>query len=551
MKEIYKRISLLIFFVAIISTINYAQVETVPADQEIYYFLKKLQVKGAIENYNDIILPLSKSYLTSIVESINKLKLNSLELSYLDKLKKKYLSFDTQPSIFESFPSNVFADNNSHLYRYKDSAINFTLDPYFYSQSIYSANNGGKAGLIDFGGRVSGTYKNLFGFKLTGSNGFVLGDRNTAILNRTIEQSFTFNDTKMNYFDNTEGYIRIANENLSLQLGRERVIWGNGYLDKITLGLNPPKFDFVKFDFTYKNLSYNFLHGWLIRKPIYTPTDSLVTKIERKPEKYIAISRIGYNTSKFNIGVSQTIIYSDRSFEAAYLNPFLFWESAQRSLNDVDNSFLSIDGRFRVFNGIELSISSIIDDIDFGKISKGEWFDNSHGLVLQSAIFLTDPILPENTDFIVEYTLLRPYTFSHPGYYDQLTYTNNGYMLGAPLEPNSTKINSLIRYRFSPSINGGFGYSLVKHGKNILDENGKLVKTVGGDVYRFLTIDDEQSVYLLKGDLETTNNYTFFIIYEPFIGYIFRLDFNHINYSSKGRSKANSNLFLTFYIDIN
>ena len=124
-------------------------------------------------------------------------------------------------------------------------------------------------------------------------------------------------------------------------------------------------------------------------------------------------------------------------------------------------------------------------------------------------------------------------------------------MLGAPLEPNSIKINSQLNYRFTPFLNVGLGYSLMKHGKNIYNENGNLIKSVGGDVFRFLTINDEQNVYLLKGDIETTRQMVLFLVYEVYLGYVLRLDYNYTRYNFKKLNQSTHNLFLTFYLDFN
>ena len=178
---------------------------------------------------------------------------------------------------------------------------------------------------------------------------------------------------------------------------------------------------------------------------------------------------MNYNpTSALNLGISQSIIYSNRPFELAYLNPFLFWESAQRSMNDLDNSFLTFDGRFLFTNGFELNSSIMFDDINFKRLFKGEWAGSNNGTAWQIGGFFTNPILPDNVIFRIEYIQIRPYIFSHPGGYADLTYTSNGYLLGTNLQPNSTLFSLKLDYQFTSKISAGIKFDHQLHGKNVM-----------------------------------------------------------------------------------
>ncbi|MDL1894287.1 hypothetical protein FBQ87_15585, partial [Sphingobacteriales bacterium CHB3] len=53
---------LCVLFVLIfgIHAVSFSQVETVPATHPVYTFLKRMEVKGAIERYRDAVLPISR-----------------------------------------------------------------------------------------------------------------------------------------------------------------------------------------------------------------------------------------------------------------------------------------------------------------------------------------------------------------------------------------------------------------------------------------------------------------------------------------------------------
>ncbi|MBK9282735.1 MAG: hypothetical protein IPM51_00235 [Sphingobacteriaceae bacterium] len=270
--------------------------------------------------------------------------LSTVEQEKMDRIfiQLGFIDSNQVVNFFDSFPDkflqNITQENEKHLYSYSDPMLKFFVDPLFEYKFIYSDKNKRSSSLLNFGGRIRGSYDDWFGYYIEASNGSIHGDRATAFLDRRVEQSFTFNDTKINFFDNTQGYLRLEKGPLNFQLGRERILWGNGRINKLILSNNAQAFDFIKFNFAYKSLRYDFLHGWLVMKPELMQVNNDISKEKRS--KYIAISRLGFSPNNdISLGISQMIIYSNRPFEAAYLNPFLFWESAQRSLNDLDNSF--------------------------------------------------------------------------------------------------------------------------------------------------------------------------------------------------------------------
>lgn len=291
---------------------------------------------------------------------------------------------------------------------------------------------------------------------------------------------------------------------------------------------NPPLFDFLRFHIAYKSLRYDFLHGWLV-----LPYDSFYinerTQYARvKNSKYLAISRLGFTPiSELKFGISQMIIYANRPFEAAYLNPFLFWESAQRSLGDLDNSFLTLDARYKILNGLETSASIIFDDIKFSVLLKGEFSRTDNRSAWQAGAIVTNPILPENLSLKLEYLQIRPYTFSHPDIGESLTYTNNSYLLGVNLQPNSTVLSSEINYLLKGDFELGLKYSHILHGNNYYDENGNIVKNVGGNIFINHNLYDSETAPLLDGLLETTDDITVSIQYEILYGIYLNFVFNN------------------------
>jgi len=519
----------------------YPQIETIPADHDVYPFLKNMFIRGALANYDDVILPMSRSQIVAYLKEIetNSNLLSETEKELLCRMEVKMGAKSGGPvSYFNNFPSGFFSNykeyNQKHLYFYQDSNANFNVDVFGDLTYLYSQKLKDYSFLFNVGGQLYGSYSDWLGFLVEGSNGTQFHNRQVAELDPRVKTSFSFNQTGLDFFDFTQGYIRLEKDDVSLQLGRERILWGNGYISKMILSQNPPLFDFLRFHIKYKALRYDFLHAWLVQPFETTFIDSLTGNIREKGSKYLAISRLGISpVPELKLGITQMIIYANRPFEAAYLNPFLFWESAQRSLGDLDNSFLALDATYKVASGVEGSASIIFDDILYSALFKGKFNQVDNRSAWQAGVIFTNPVLPVNMTLKAEYLQIRPYTFSHPDLGESLTYTNNSYMLGTNLQPNSTSFSTEISYLFPGQWKLGITYSHVLHGNNYYDSKGNLIKNVGGNIFENLTIYDSRTAALLDGKLEKRDIFTIKIQNEILYGIYLDLIFNSSHLQSE------------------
>ena len=510
-----------------------------------------MYLKGALINYDDVILPLSKERVAGYLKEIDSRQelLTASEKELLCRMETKLgIKKEAAGSYFRNFPTGFIDNyrqyNEKHLYTYRDSIVTFNVDLTGDLTYIYSEKYNDYSFLLNAGGQFYGSYSNWLGFLLEGSNGSQYYNRKVAEIDPRVKTSFTFNHTGLNFFDYTQGYIRLQKDDVNLQLGRERVLWGSGYINRMILSNNPPLFDFIKFGIKYKSLSYDFMHAWLVQPFETIHIDSLTGDIRQKGSKYLAISRFGVNPfPELKLGISQMIIYANRPFEAAYLNPFLFWESAQRTLGDLDNSFLSLDARYKILDGIEISTSVIFDDILFSALFKGKFDKVDNRSAWQAGIIMTDPIMPSNTSLKIEYLQIRPYTFSHPDIGEALTYTNNSFILGTNLQPNSTQLSLSLDYLLTAQWEIGLSYSHTLHGKNFYDANGRLIRNVGGNIFENLTIYDSDTASLLDGEQERKEEIYLSIRNEILYGVYLDLIFNSSFSRSANMSRSDYSIY--------
>lgn len=540
------------FFIVLLQTICFTQVENVPAENYVYDYLKVLSVKGIITGYDDMVLPLSKKDITNyLLEAERKrILLSDNEKYLLDRMKIKLNigENDSYSLIRDTFPSNFNLffnkDKAKYLYFFKDSSLNIYINPIIEDKFIYSKDKNSTANLFNFGGKLYGSYSDWFGFYLSASNGTETGNRSVAELDPAVNKSFTFNNTGINYFDQTEGYARIEKGEIGLEVGRERILWGRG-INKLFISNNAPIFDFIRFNAGFNIFRIDYLHGWLVQPTYSTYDNSLNNYIKNKNPKYIAIGRIGINPSNnISVGLTQTIVYANRPIELAYLNPFLFFESAQRSLNDLDNSFLALDGKFRIIDGLEISSIIDFDDIKFNTIGTEGFGSIQTRYAWQTDFMITNPVLPENFSLVFDCVIIRPYVYSHYGIGESLTYSNNSYLLGPDLQPNSIDFSIRLNYVLNPDVIFFAEYDNIRHGNNIYDSNGNLVTNVGGDAFQYFRWGDSRRTHILDGILDVTNKISFNLEYEFTLGFYFGFQYDYISFHKDGfENKKENNLW--------
>jgi hypothetical protein len=529
---------LILLFLVILSDAASPQNDYVSAVHPVYTFLKSMSVRGIISEYSDAVLPLSRKEITNHLFTLNK---NSEHLSSTEiQLVSKYLSrFDYSDfNIVTEDIRYLFRSKEKKFYYYIDSLTSFSVSPVFETSLMYSTSTRKSSSFFNFGGYSYGSYSDWFGFSVSATNAYVTGDRETAAFDERVRRSFTFNQTAINFFDETRGHFGLHSGIFHLQFGRERILWGVGYNDRLILSDNPPLFDFLRFNISYKILNYDFLHGWLVQNTQIKNVD-LLPDVEIKPSKYIAANRLGINLSNnLNLGVSQVMIYSNRPLEAAYLNPFLLWESAQRSLHDLDNSFLILDAEVKAAKGLAVSGTYLFDDINFNLIE--DWNNISNRSGWQLSTFITYPVVLKDMILKLEYTQIRPYTFSHLGTgTDALTYTNSGYMLSYPYQPNSALLSFLLGYNFSEDISLNIKYSFLKHGDNKRDSSG-ILQNYGGNIFEFPRDSDPGKTYLFEGILTNEHVLSFTFSRELLRNYLLEFNSDFIFSKTEGVSVSRS-----------
>ena len=467
-----------------------AQVELVPVSNNVYDFLKQMQVKGVIKEYNSSYSPVDRRTVFKYLEKINarKEELSSVDKKILAEALTEFnpaavvndslaYSFFNSPSV-----SNIFDNSRQkYLYMYKDSSVSFYVDgaanASFRSFEGDSFSNSIAVG--ELGLRFRGTLFNHVGYYLRLSNGQqVYGGYEDRVVAAGYDPKLSSNVKFINekYFDSFEGYLRYAADGnwLALTIGREALTYGFGYIDKLFISTNAAPFDFIKLDLEYKAISYSFMYGSI-------KGDSLGVSLD---SKNVVSNSLNLNFGRFKFGFFETIIVANRQLSFTYLNPINFLISADFSYqkkND-NNALCGFNMEIVPFNNLALQGTLLIDDLDFSTLFKDESMrDNKFGL--QAGLMWNEFLTLSNLKFTAEYTKIYPYVYTHRT--NKTTYSHWDLSLGHHLPPNSDEIIGKLDYNFSQRIrmSASFAYQRSADGI-VLDSKGTLIRNYGGSLLR-------------------------------------------------------------------
>lgn len=510
---------------------GFSQVENVPLSYPVYQFLKEMAVKKAISGYDDDNPNLSRYEVANFLKTIDtcKKQLNQTELELLAKYKSEFIPeestndntwrmFGSQKNFSENL-TDFFSNKQKYLYFIGEEGNNVFIEGlgniYFGSEFKPGNKN---ALIMDGGLRARGTIFYHLGYSFDFYKGAVFGQKEFApYMEPRLKTDFKFNeDTEIiKNYDFTSAYLKFnikpfSGADFNAQFGREKLTYGYGYGSKAILSGDNPDMDFLKMDFKYDVIRFS---------SIFSSTVGYLSQVrDERYTKYFSAHRLKISLENlFAIAISDVIVYNGR-IEFAYLNPILFWNFAEKSLQDRDNKNFAIDFQTNFLKNIEIQGTLFVDDDEQFALFTGKT-DRDQKFVYQIGTFIYEPFI-NNLSLVFEYTKIRPYTYSH---YDiKNNYTAYGINLGHRIGPNADELFSRISYNISDWGRINFEYRHIRKGNNIYDAEGNLIRNVGGDVaYTFRDGVDNTEAKFLDGERVNTDNFLINFRFIPIRNYTF------------------------------
>lgn len=484
-----------------------SQVENIPLENDVYKFLKEMKVKGILEDISEDNPNLSKARVQELIKIVEK---NSDKLSYVEsqllyKHREEFFYEELTPSRkWEMFGDektsgsfgSFFSNRNKFLYTYQKGDNNFYLELIDRVQQGFELHPDNRSATLYGGGlRFHGTLFGKLGYHFSFLKGLAGGSRNFAeVIAPWLNTNFKWyeNIEKIGNYDFVEGYLKYAvnptdGMDISLQLGREPISFGYGYGDKLVLSKIRNNMDFLKFNFSWGIIDFTSLHASTVGK--------FSTERMENYTKYYALNRLKFKFENlFDIGVGESIVYSDRGFDFAYLNPLNFYKMVEMDLQDRDNGTFHFDIQTKCFDNLELQATYFMDENVIWRLSELDKYVNK--TAYQIGAFWYEAFFVKNLSLIAEYTRTRPYIYTHTN--PKNTYTTSMNPLGHSIGPNADEIYAKLAYNFSADLRLEVEYRRIRAGNNVVSPNGNIIKNVGSDPFLpwRVGIDDETAVFL-------------------------------------------------------
>jgi hypothetical protein len=394
-------------------------------------------------------------------------------------------------------------------------------------------DNGRNTAIVNFGGRIRGSIYDHFGFSIKAANGTYFGNRALAQTLPPLRYNYKIERQKENtigddYFDQTFGYFTAHYKNFEFKIGRDKRVIGYGPIKTIVSSDSPPM-DYLALNFNYSFFNFSFFHSKLQGERSFE-YDSVQGSRNIVDDKFLAYHRFGFDLSKhLNFGFGEMAVYSNRSIDLSYLNPFNYYKSIEHVNKDRDNLIFFFDLHNNSFKGLQLYATMLIDDMDFGKFGTSHYVNKTMMTagIKSAQLFEYLPLEVE-----LQYLRVDPYVYTHRIYNN--SYTSQSFSLVDPLQPNSELFHFEMSYYPYYRLTFNVGFEYKRHGANEVDEDGNVIVNHGGDVLIGHRVGDSEYASLLDGILEHSRKYFFELTYEPvnnyFINYSLELiDFNSSN----------------------
>jgi len=516
------RFSILIIYLLFPIINIWAQIEDVPISNSVYDFLLRLETKGLTGTTPLTHIPLQKQEIVSILRSArdNQTKLTHSDIDLLQKYEKEFGITKAEYSvIFPSlthtkniFWSGFFDHTEKVFYKYDDFVNSVDIRPLGSIDFVYNKVDSSRYVTIGtLGLRLNGTIDNKLGFYLQATNGRkIAGDKQLAFYNPEYSKSFKFAKLDSD-IDLTQSHITFQSGWFQAKIGRMEEKMGAGLFQSTYISTTSPPIDAITLSAKFSNFKYTYYFGSLIGLIESKEQSGINTKIS---SKFINQHRFSVRPSWGEIAFWESVIYSDRGLDIAYLNPLSFLKSLEHQLHDRDNSIMGMDFTIRPFSNFTIKSTFLLDDIIFEKIGTGYWSNKTAFNI--ATIYSSD----YNIDFGMEYARVEPYTFSH--FSPKNNYTNDNQQIGSELQPNSEQYGMLVNYWWGQRFPIKFSIKYIRHGANQYNSDGNLIRNVGGDA-RYTRRDpnpstgfagDPYEVTFLDGILEKTLSINFSFGYE-------------------------------------
>ncbi len=434
-----------IFLTAVICALAFNSTETYAQEvyqhvtnTDIYDFLDEL-ANGQVITLNTAIKPYSRMLIAE------KLREADSKKEALNSRQQKELLFYLKDYNKELKPDKNF-DKRYDLFFYKDSLFTISLNPIlgatlYANDTIHNMyHRSAGAEVFAYVGKSFGFYASLrdnHENKRLASPGY---------LNQFLGAEYKVDGvSEQGDYSEMRGGLTYTWKWGSVGLIKDNFVWGDNYHGSNIFSGRTPSFAHLTLHIhPVKWLDFHYVHGWLVSQVLDSANifvNNPGTRLNFQP-KYLAANMATVTPWKnFNVSIGNSIIYSDKNIQPAYLVPFFFYKSIDHTLSGAGSNYLGENSQMyfnissRQIKNVHLYTSFFIDEISFSNMFNSKTQSNIFSGKIGARV---SNFMVQNLFLTVEYTRTNPIVYRH--YVKTSTFASNLYNLGHYLGDNAQEI---------------------------------------------------------------------------------------------------------------
>jgi hypothetical protein len=281
-------------------------------------------------------------------------------------------------------------------------------------------------------------------------------------------------DGGYDYYDARGGINFKIAKGIQGEFAYDKVFIGNGIRSLIISDFSN-SFLFFKINTRIWKLNYYNLFAQQIETFVPNGTNFL------RPKKFMAMHYLDFQvTKKLNIGFFEDVMFGrSNGFDLSYLNPVIFYRSAELENGSPDKVTLGLNVKYNAFKNTQLYGQFILNEFVFNDLVNYSKGSRSNKQALQLGLKHIDLFGIKNLDIQGEINIIRPFVYSH--YDSTSSFTHYNQPLAHPAGANLREFIAIAKYQPIPK--------LTLQGKLIYYEQGldSAGQNFGANPFRFYT----------------------------------------------------------------
>lgn len=252
-------------------------------------------------------------------------------------------------------------------------------------------------------------------------------------------------DGAYDYFDARGGINFKIAKGIQGEFAYDKVFIGNGIRSLIISDFSN---NFLFFKINTRIWKFNYYNLFAQQVQTFVPNGSNPLRAK----KYMAMHYLDFQvTKKLNIGFFEDIMFGrSNGFDLSYLNPVIFYRSAELENGSPDKVTLGLNVKYNAFKNTQLYGQFILNEFLFAELTNYSRGASVNKQALQLGLKHIDLFGIKNLDIQGEINIIRPFVYSH--YDTASSFSHYNQPLAHPAGANLREFIATAKYQPLPKL---------------------------------------------------------------------------------------------------